>query len=69
LKTHVETSRDYERRRCGKQSDDLCVGNAVDEIDQRLLKKLSRSLMSARTNIVGHRSAEIRDKKLLGNIF
>jgi hypothetical protein len=46
----------------------LCVGIAVDEIDQRFLKKLGRGLMSARTKIVGHRSAEIRDKKLLGNI-
>ena len=40
-KTHEDTSRDHERRRCGKQSDDLCVGNAVDGIDGRLLKNLA----------------------------
>ena len=40
-KTHEDTSRDHERRRCGKQSDDLCVGNAVDGIDGRFLKNLA----------------------------
>src|SRR5437879_5047280 len=30
-------SRDHERRRCGKQTDNLCVGNAVDVIAGYLL--------------------------------
>jgi hypothetical protein len=66
LKTNGDTSRDHERRRCGKQSDDLCVGNAVDGINGRFLKNLAAARVLQEQNVVGHRTAEIRDEKSVG---
>jgi hypothetical protein len=47
-----DTSHDDERRRCGKQSDDLCVGNVVDVRLAAFSRQPGRGPMIARNKML-----------------